>query len=423
MVGVPYNSYTTKEANVFETVPDDYKNTTISIDIDGLTDDKILAELSIIEVNVTESILAPSTQTTIAINDITHSDPVKNLDRFAGRKINVKLERKILETLGYPSVLETEQMIYRISDREPINYGLEKYNLHACDATLLVNAAKRVSKSWNCVPPSTVVNDILANCIGTSKLDIEQADPVRSYFADNIHPFQAIAQNADVALAGGNDPSFLHYMTTIQKGTHHFRSLKDLTSKPIVFHFAYSEKGAGPGYIDPQNIMAYSFPCDFDILSDIENGINLDGSENTSAGIYNPFTGLKTLVGTNASGCGLGGAVYNETFTNKASGPQAGTCESNSEKYMAKRQARLSLLDQDKVALRMTVPFNPNLFAGKMIGVTFINKSATSGISTEKDYGSGEYLITTLTHSIKGGNGFGITVVDCVAKSVGLGIV
>jgi hypothetical protein len=404
-------------------VPDSYKNVEFGIEIEGLTDDSLLAELSVVEVSVTESLLAPSTQTTISVNDIQNSNPIKNLDRFAGRTAKLTLERKILEVLGFPSQLNATQMIYRIDNREPNDFGLEKYNIHLCDSSLLVNAAKRLSKSWNCVTPDTVVKDILSKCLGAPLIDVEQCNPVRSYFADNIHPFQAIAQNADVALAQGNDPSFLHYMSLILGGTHHFRSLKYLTQQPSVFSFIYSDKGIGPGYGDPSNIMSYHFPCDFDILSDIENGVNLDGSENVSLGMYNPFTGVRSLLGNTETGCGMGGAIYNDAFTNKTSGPEAGTCESNSERYLLKRQARLSLLDQDKVALRMTVPFNPNLFAGKMIDVTFINKPQAKGEQAQKDYGSGEYLITTLTHNVKGGNGFGVTVVDCVAKSVGLGIV
>jgi hypothetical protein len=54
-----------------------------------------------------------------------------------------------------------------------------------------------------------VVSDVLVNCAGAINPDIEPSLPARDYIAENIHPFQVVNQQAEVALAGGNDPSFL----------------------------------------------------------------------------------------------------------------------------------------------------------------------------------------------------------------------
>lgn len=399
-------------------IPED-KNTIFTVDIQGLFDRAILIEQTLVELKLTESLLSPATMATITFNDVTHSTPLKNYDQFAGKKIVVKAERPILAHMGFGSKLEAEYTIYRMADRSPINYGLEKYNLHACHDTLLRNSEKRVSKSWNCETPDVVVDDVLTKCIGVPQKDVQKCDPSRTYFAPNIHPFQVIAQQADVALDTGSDPSFLHFMSTMNKGTHHFRSLQNLTNQGSVFAFMYSEKGAGAGYANPGNIMSYNFPCDFDILSDIENGVTMTSDNSWSALIYNTFTGARSMFGIADNGCGMGGSVFDDAPTNQGSGPEAGTCESNSERYMLKRQARLSLLDQDKVALQIVVPFNPNLFAGSMISVGFINKNPVS-TTPELDYGSGDYLISTLTHNLKSG-GFGVTILDLVSKSVGLG--
>jgi hypothetical protein len=82
----------------------------------------------------------------------------------------------------------------------------------------------------------------------------------------------------------------------------------------------------------------------------------------------------------------------------------------------------MGLLEQDKIALRMVVPFNPNLNVGRTINVRFPNTNPDS-VNYEDNrytYGTGKYLIVNMTHNIKLG-GFGTTVVECVYNSVAIG--
>jgi hypothetical protein len=396
-------------------IPEQFRHTTYEIVIPDLADDPMMQNLTIVEFTVTDSLLSPSTQTTVSVQDMIHTEPIKNLDKYAGKKVYVGAKRPILGLMGFPDTLFVEQAVYRVSGRKPMTDRIERYNLHFCDASLLVNSARRVSKSWLCDPPSAVVNDILTKCIGAPRIDIETCGPNRPYTAENIHPFQVLAQQADVALYGGDDPCFLHYMSTKDGGTHHFRSLKYLTAATPVFDFYYYEKGNMDVYANPQAILDYHFPCDFDLLSDIENGINPDGTENVSFLSFNPFDSVRTLSGVGLGPCGFGGALYDSGFTNKVTGPQAGTCEVQTENYMLRRQARLSLLDHDKMALQLVVPFNPNIIAGSVIRCTFPNK----GKEISDDYGSGTYLVTTVSHTVKT-NGIGTTTMDCVSRGVGL---
>jgi hypothetical protein len=69
------------------------------------------------------------------------------------------------------------------------------------------------------------------------------------------------------------------------------------------------------------------------------------------------------------------------------------------------------------MALRITVPCNLDLHAGKMIELKWINSKSTSG---ELVYGSGKYLIAALVHDIKLG-GFSVTNMECVAQTAGGG--
>jgi hypothetical protein len=400
------------------TVPDQMKMTSYNVVIPELDGDPIMQNMTIIEMTVSDSLLAPSTQTTIKVNDSTHTPIIKNLDKFAGKKVYIEMRRPILKEMGFPDSLYVEQTIYRLSDRKPISDAVEKYNLHACDQSLLNNSARRVSKSWGCDQPSKVVSDVLSNCLEVPRFDIENVGPNRPYTAENIHPLQVIAQQADVALYGGNDPCFIHYMTCLNGGTHHFRSLKSLSEQQPteIQKFMYAEQGGNELYANPASILMYQFPCDFDVLSDIENGLNIDGTENVSFLAINPFNYDLNLHGAGVSACGFGGAVYDSGYTNEVTGPQAGTCEVKSELYYLRRQARMSLLDHDKMALQIVVPFNPNVKSGDVIEAKFMNKYAGK---LEPDYGSGNYLVTTATHTVRT-NGFGISTFDCVSRGVGL---
>jgi hypothetical protein len=404
-----------------DTQPDDQDSLTdFIVNIDNVPQ-SLVTDISVKEIFLTESLLTPSLQTTLVVHDQIHTFPVKILDMYGMKEMTIHAQRDILERFGYNSVFQSSEPIYRVSERRPIGLNVEQYEINCCDESLLINAVKRLSKSWKCKTPSDIVRDILTKCIGTNKVDIENSQPSRTYFADNIHPFQAIAQQADVALANGNDPSFLHYMTYSNNGTHHFRSLFNLTRAEPVFDFIYTDRGAGLGYADPHLILTYEFPCDFDILSDVLNGVGLNGEDLTSSAFINTANGIRSLLGNQSLDCGMGSAVFNEAFTNKLSGPQVGECETGVEKYLSKRQARLGLLDQDKIALRLTIPFNPNLHAGNMIRVAFHTRTEISP-ALVVDYGSGDYLISTMTHNLKAG-GFGITILDCVSKTVGNGIV
>jgi hypothetical protein len=258
-------------------------------------------------------------------------------------------------------------------------------------------------------------------------MEIESCDPARDYMAENIHPFQVVAQQANVALAEGNDPSFLHFMTYKNLGTHHFQSLRKLSKKKPVIRLSYSENGNLSGYADPRNIMTYSFPCDFDLLSDILNGIGPNGADISSFAAFNPKMKMFNLFGSQVIGCGIGSAVLKAAMSNMGSAQQQNACPDYSQFYLLKRQARMGLLEQDKIALRLTVPFNPILHVGEIIRVELYNKEIEyrDRDRLQKDnlnYGSGDYLIMSMTHNIKQG-GFGTTTMDCVSQTVGQGVV
>lgn len=405
--------------------------TQVSTDIDINNDNRV--ELQVTEVNLTESLLIPGLQTNVIISakiTVPNSNGFvkgRDLNDFYNKNIRIRLDRPILAMRdssgnswgGYnvPSYMEVEQRVYRLSKRKRVNYDIETFEINACDPTQLEDAKRFVSSSWKCTTPSSIASEVLRNCAGATKLDIESSIYPRDYIAQNIHPFQVAFQQSEVAISSFGDPSFIHYMTFENFGTHHFRSLSYLGRQSPVFKFIYSDKGVFDlNYANPNEIMSYEFPCDFDLLSDLMNGYDENGVDITWSSHWNDLTAKVGAFGEGTFG-GCGTTPY-VAVTPTGTESDMDICNPNIEKYLVKRKPRMSLLDQDKIALKMIVPFSPFLHAGKIIEVVLPDKSSLTGES--KLYGSGNYLICNMTHNIKAG-GLGTTVLECVADTVAAG--
>jgi hypothetical protein len=154
-------------------------------------------------------------------------------------------------------------------------------------------------------------------------------------------------------------------------------------------------------------------------LSDILNGVDTNGQSINSLIALNPLAGTFSLFGNQAMGCGMGGGIANISKTNQSTEQAQDMCKMEVEKYLLKRQARMSLLEQDKIALRLTIPWNPMMNVGKIINIELVKKGTQS---RELLYGSGKYLIVNLVHNVKNG-GYSTTTMECVAQTAGQGIV
>jgi hypothetical protein len=371
------------------------------------------------ELVMVESLLTPGIQTSLSFDSYLHN-PVKDYNDFKNANINVKIKRPVLARFGYVDNIEFNATIYRQQNRHLINNNNENLVFQACHFTLLEDARHLISKPWKCTTPSAIVEQVLSECTGARNLDIEASGPARDYSAQNIHPFQVVNQQADVALAAGTDPSFIHYMTYENDGTHHFRSLYNLTKQTPMMVFTFSEAGNNldyeASYKNPHSILTYSFPCDFDLLSDLLNGVDTNGKFIGTGIFQNPRNTLSSALNFTPGACSIGTTLkIAATNTNTAQDQLA--CNADTEGHLLLRQARMGLLEQDKIALRLTVPWNPNLHAGKVIKIELWSKE----LKDTPLYGAGDYLIHTMTHTVKAG-GMATTTMDCVSTTVGQGI-
>ncbi len=384
-------------------------STMLFMTVEGVPD-TYLMDSSIASVTLVESLLTPSIHTTVEVQDSVYWAPdgtPKNLDKFKGKTLNFNLTKTSMN-----KGLDVQQVIYRIDSRKLLNMQIETYFIHAIDNDALMNASGRMAKAWVCQTPSSVVGEALA-CVGAKNPNIETSDPRRNYNATNIYPYQVISEQAEVALANGNDPSFVHFMTFENTtGRHNFRSLARMAAQGPIAKYTWNEKGSNEGGFSNQySIMSYEFPCDFDMLSDLMNGVG-----NSSGIVENIQNGKLSIFGSTQTKCGLGAGLTKYALSDSGS---SDGCDVAVEKYLHLRQARMSLLEQDKIGLRITVPFNPILHVGNVISVEFLSKDSLA--LGKPEYGTGEYLICSLSHNYKAG-GFGTTTLDCVSETVASGV-
>lgn len=394
--------------------------TDLMVDVQGLN--TAASETSVTEVNLTESLSNPGLQTSLLVTSRFNTpDFRKNLDELYMKPVKIFAERRILRQ--WDDVVKTDfnttQRIYRLSKREPVNYGFETFQLDCCDDSLLIDAENYLSRSWFKKTPTQIVEDIYSSVFPGENLEVETTSPVQDYIAEFVHPFQAITQISERALSTVGDPSLLHFMTYQNKGhsdinTHNYRSIANMAKADPVFDFTYLGKiSVDMNFGNPHDIMQYSFPRDFDALNDILNGAN-NGDAFVGLNMVNPLTSRVSAFGPIFGGV-PGNTPYIET-TNKGTEDIQNSAPLTSDRIKVLRRARMNLIEQDSIAMRLVLPFSPFLNAGRTITAHFPNNMRNG----EDVYGSGKYLIVNMTHTIKAG-GFGVTIIECVSDSVATG--
>lgn len=378
---------------------------------------QIPPDTSVKEVIIGESLLNPSAHVAMTLQSAIYTDYYKDWNQYRCQPVTLS----IADENDEPRTMQVRQQIYRCDNRHfsTLNTGqIEELTLHACDETILKDAETTWDKSWKCSTPSAVVKEALQK-IGATNIIVDDSGPARPYVAESIHPLQVIQQQANVAL-DGDDPSFIHFMTIDEltgENIHHFSPLTRLgkSDKTKVYDIYASDTGitGGDGFSQRYNIaVTFTFPCDFDVLTDILNGVNCDGVNLNQTRTMNFVNGVSDAVGALDHGIGIANQLF--AMTNLGTSEQQKSCDTGVEKYLHERQARMALLDKDKIALRITVPWSPWLHVGNKIHFHWNDRFDPS----KELYGSGEYIIAHLTHNIQFG-GYAVTNLDCITNTFG----
>lgn len=387
-------------------------------------------DVTVKEVIVGESLLNPSAHAVVTLQSAMYNNLV-NWDYYRCKPIGIYISDNNNDS-GNPRTMQINQTIYRCDNRRYTNKNtgsVEELSLHSIDQTILNDAKKIWEKSWKCSTPSQVVREALQQIGATRSVFSPRGGtgPGRPYVAESIHPLQVIQQQANVALYNGDDPSYVHYMTIREQtgeNVHNFRALGELMSNqhtPFDIYAADTAISGRVGFSDAYKVGAsiplplrtaitFNFPCDYDILSDILNGVDCDGRNLNDVRTINSATGEASSV----MGAISQAANIFKSVTNAGTSRQQNSCDTNVEKYLLRRQARMGLLERDKIALRITLPWSPWLHVGQQLNFHWNNRFSPS---TEQ-YGSGKYLILHMTHNIQYG-GYAVTTLDCIANTFG----
>lgn len=399
------------------------QDTKLTVDVLCPTDPNLIADLTLNEVNISESILSPTIHASFKCEQTL--EPFRNMDNFYAKPVVIIVKKPILKEMLGKEGINLGLVFYRLSNRKrKSDYTTETFELSACFPTLLADA-KAWDKDSYIGTPSDIVKQIFNNVFNMTgengNIEVEDSYPTISLTGDARHPFQIINNLAERALSiEKNSPTFLHYMTMQNtKGedipVHRFESVDGMIARgsinpatPFVYIFKNLPEN---NYENPFDIMSFSFPCDFDLVSDLLNGHDEGGNEFFNVTTIDPYNGKGSIFG---EVFGEYGTAPFASLTNLDSAYKLDQNPTDVERFLLFRRPRMALLEQDKIALKMTIPFNPRLNAGRVITVK-IQKNG------EDLYGSGDYLIVNMTHSFRP-KGISVTILDCVSNTVAAGV-
>lgn len=392
-------------------------------------------DVTVKEVIIGESLLNPSVHCAVTLQSAIHTFQARDWDQYKGQIMGLYISdddyklRAGKDISENPRQMHIRQTIYRCDNRHfsSLNTGqIEELTLHTVDDSVLKDAGTVMTQSWECTTPTNVVQQALQQIgVSGSRARVDSSGPAKNYVAESIHPFQVIQQQANMALYNGEDPSFLHYMTFNEatgENIHNFRALAQLIkmggNRPESLYKIYGSDTAitgGTSFSDGYNVaVTYNFPCDFDLLSDILNGLGPQGQNLNAFKGFNMASGAMTAFGALMKGDVSSVANMVTGMTTKGTSKQQNVCDSEIEKWLLTRQARMGLLEKDKIALRVTVPWSPWLHVGQVFHFRWDNRYN----STVPVYGTGNYLIVHMTHNIQFG-GYATTTLDCIANTLG----
>ena len=233
--------------------------------------------LSIVEINLFESIFASSLTGSIILADT--NNLTDNLPIIGQEYISLKIVT--------PGLEQTEQVIdftknvfclYEVGNRQSASVGSEVYELKFCSPELLRNERVRVSKSFE-QTTDQIVKAVMENpkYLNTrKKVYLEPTLGIRKILSPNYHPFQLIQNLAREAMATADEsPHYLFYENIFG---FHFRSVQSLYSQGSQGEYHVGDIGKREEFGNEQE-QNYKRAIDFSIpnrnnsIADIKGGM------------------------------------------------------------------------------------------------------------------------------------------------------
>lgn len=301
--------------------------------------------------------------------------------------------------------------IYKISEIKFANATTLRYKIHFCSEEFILNQQMRISKSYNGLRCSEIVNDIATNFlkIPVSNFTYEQTSSIQKLIIPNQKPLEAINWISSFSINETLNPAYVFFET--QTGFKFF-TLQRL----------FSAKVARKLSLNPQNILDESADMmankstinkieidqAFDVLSTLSSGgyssymLKLDLTHGKYDSVFfNPINAkLKTLneslpvnMAANRNDVSLfNGSGYERYFTN-FQGDLA-------EKWLLQRAAHFALINNNR--MKVSIYGDSMIEAGMIVDIDFptIAPSNNSKEIFQDKFKSGKYLVTSVRNRI-----------------------
>lgn len=309
--------------------------------------------------------------------------------------------------------IEKYYRIYKITNARLRNLNSFEYTIHFCSEEFILNQQKRISKSYQNIVNSDIVNDILENelRVDPNKIaEIEETVNQQNLIVPGMKPFETINWLSSFSLNSKLSAAYLFFENL--KG-YNFRSLASMYSQDSIKKLQINPKNVlGPDQKEPNDNTFVAdrleFPQLFDILKTISTGgysskmvaLNLLGQEHATLrydSVKGNFDQLNKFIPYNNAK-----NRFNETLTDGSTyfryfpTFQGGLVDD----WMLQRASQFALLNN--MRMNIQIPGDLELFTGGIIELDFpFIQPIDAPSKTEQDLlKSGKYLITGIRHRI-----------------------
>jgi hypothetical protein len=341
--------------------------------------------------------------------------------------------------------------VYKVGDRAPAgNLNTEYYTLYFCSEELVLSEQIKISKSYKGMLISDIVTDVLNNQlkVQSKKINvIENTTGMYDFVVPRMKPFETISwvsTYARPAATGTIGADMLFYET---KDGFNFRSLQSMFQDDVYATYKYQQQNLNskdqPMQEKATSVLQYEFNKSFDIVKDVASGsfanrlITLDPTTRTFKTTdfnYDKFKDQAKSLNADSVINNLQnrfGDTLNQTAeavtklltSNAGEGDvsymkqkEAGFAKDIfAETYIPQRTAQLNLANYNVV--KLAVPGDPGLTAGKVIEFNLMTiKPTTTKRDLDRFY-SGKYLVTAVRHIIQPINGTYQTILEIAKDS------
>ena len=329
--------------------------------------------------------------------------------------------------------------VYKIGDRVPgDNPNTSLYTLYFCSEELLLSEQNKITKTY----VGTKISDLVKNILNILQVpsqkiyNIEETTGIYDFTIPRFKPFEAISWLSTYARPKASGTKGADMLFFENKDGYNFRSIKSMLSAESIGTYKYQLNNIESADMAEKvfTVLQYEFVKTQDMLENINSGMianklisidpfkksftttnfNVNQDETNIGGLKNRLGKTQTQSYDSVVKVAVSNSGQKEVpYIKEVEGSVAQ--DIFIETYVPNRTSQINLANY--ITVKMTVPGNPMLTAGRTINFNLLTQRNSSN-NTQKDldaFYSGKYLITAVRHTISA-EGKYITVLEIVKE-------